>query len=350
DAARRALRAARRPLILAGLDLLPAPGGPPPDGLAAFARAWSAPVLTTYKAKGVLPETDPRSLGAFGLSPKVDALLLPFVREADVVVLAGYDPIEVRSPWREPFGPDATVIALSGQADDHGVHRMDHLFVGSVEAGLAALADGLEPGPRDGGDVARLGAALADAVAPPAAWGPGALFATLAAAVPPDARWAVDTGAHRILLSQQLRCAWPRQLLQSSGLCTMGYALPVALGAKLAEPSRPVVAVVGDGGLEMVLGELATARDLRLPVLVVVVDDRSLALIEKKQRAMGLPSRGVDSGGTDFARVAEALGGVGVRCDDGAALTRGVREGLARTDTFTVLHCPVPRRAYDRAS
>ena len=75
------------------------------------------------------------------------------------------------------------------------------------------------------------------------------------------------------------RCPAPRTLLQSSGLCTMGCALPLAIGYKLAKPGRPVIAFMGDAGLEMILGELATLRDLNLNVLVVVFVDQSLALI-----------------------------------------------------------------------
>ena len=125
-----------------------------------------------------------------------------------------------------------------------------------------------------------------------------AVVHTLRRAIPEDAVVTVDTGAHRIVLSQAWTCSTPRTLLQSAGLCTMGYALPTAIGRKLAEPGRPVVAVVGDGGIDMTLGELLTARDLGVPVVVVVIDDASLALIEMKQRAEGLPNAGVDSGRT----------------------------------------------------
>ena len=83
------------------------------------------------------------------------------------------------------------------------------------------------------------------------------MFAALRQALPDDAVVTVDSGAHRILLSQQWTCARPRTLLQSTAFCTMNCALPLGIGAKLAAGDRPVVAVVGDGGLEMGLGELA---------------------------------------------------------------------------------------------
>ena len=121
----------------------------------------------------------------------------------------------------------------------------------------------------------------------------------------------MDSGAHRILLSQMWECYEPRGLLQSTGLCTMGCAVPLAIGFQLASPERPVVAFTGDAGLEMVLGELATLRDLKLPIVIVVFVDESLALIELKQRRSELPNLGVDFGPTNFPKVAEALGGEG---------------------------------------
>ena len=89
----------------------------------------------------------------------------------------------------------------------------------------------------------------------------------------------------------------------------MGCAVPLAMGFRLTAPERSVVAFVGDAGLEMILGELTTLWDLKLPLVIVVFVDKLLALIELKQRKSGLPSLGVDFGATNFPAVAEALGG-----------------------------------------
>lgn len=102
------------------------------------------------------------------------------------------------------------------------------------------------------------------------AWGPHAIVDALNEAAGDDALVTVDSGAHRILLSQKWRARRPLSLLQSAGFCTMAAALPLAIGAKLAEPDRRVIAVVGDGGIEMGIGELATLRDLALPLTIVV--------------------------------------------------------------------------------
>jgi acetolactate synthase-1/2/3 large subunit len=188
---------------------------------------------------------------------------------------------------------------------------------------------------------------IAEAFAPPAAWGPGQAFATLREVLPAATVATADSGAHRILLSQMWRCPAPRTLLQSSALCTMGCAVPIAAGYKLARPQVPVVAFVGDAGLEMVLGELATLRDLGLAVIIVVLVDASLALIEMKQRNSQLANVGVDFGATDFAAVAAAFGGHGALIDDAGTLRREAADALARHDRFSLLAVRIPRRAYD---
>ena len=124
-----------RPLVLAGFEAARDGAGP---ALRALADA-GVPVLTTYKAKGVLDETHPFALGAAGLSPKADAILRDVVRGADLVLLPGYDPIEMRPGWLEPFGAEASVVDLTRHAADHGMHRVDRRLIGSPAALLASL-------------------------------------------------------------------------------------------------------------------------------------------------------------------------------------------------------------------
>ena len=126
----------------------------------------------------------------------------------------------------------------------------------------------------------------------------------------------------------------------------MGCALPLDMGYKLAEPERPVIAFTGDAGLEMVLGELATVRDLGLAVVVIVFVDETLALIELKQRALQRAELGVAFGGSDFPAIAQALGGAGVTAGNRADLATEVEAALDR-QTFTVIACPIAKRAYD---
>ncbi len=345
EAARQAFAAAKRPIMLAGLEVLAQAAE---AAVAGFARDHGIPVVTTYKAKGILPESEPLALGGAGLSPLADQHLLPLVGTADLILLAGYDPIEMRAGWRESWDPAAVpVIEFSAAPNHHGMHRTTHSFYGDIAAGLRALGNGAAPRETwSNGAPAQTRQALQAAFGADEDWGPAAVVDEVHRQLPDDAVATVDSGAHRILLSQVWTCPRPRSLLQSSGLCTMGCALPLAIGAKLAAPERPVVAFTGDAGLEMVLGELATLRDLALPLVVVVFIDASLALIELKQRGGGMANLAVDFGATDFPAVAEALGGCGVAVSDRAALAEAVKTGLA-ADRFTLIAAEVGRQAYD---
>ena len=342
DRARAMLASARRPLIVAGLDVLNEPGGP--EALRAFAEANAVPVITTYKAKGVLPEDHPLCLGGHGLSPRADAILLPLLAEADLILSAGYDPIEMRVGWRNPWDP-AKAIEFVHAPNTHDMHHCTLSWVTSVAGGLASLGragDGLWPCGRPGEVRAR----LIEAFRPQGDWGPDHAMAEMLAVLPEEAVATVDSGAHRILLSQHFFARRPRALLQSTGLCTMGCALPLALGHRIADPARPAVAFMGDGCAEMVLGELATLRDSGEPVVVVVFNDRSLALIELKQRREGLQNAGVDFGRTDFAGLARLFGGHGVTVSGPGEAGPALEEALAR-DRFSLIEVEIPRRAYD---
>jgi acetolactate synthase-1/2/3 large subunit len=345
DAARARIRAARRPVMIAGVGVLHHGAE---AAVADLCRAHAIPLLTTYKAKGVMEEADPLALGGHGLSPASDAILAPLLAEADLILLAGYDPVEMRPGWRGLWRPDQA-IELSHIAPRHGMHSASVAFVGDVGAGLRALFDGAAPAASWGdGAPGRVRAALKSRFAGPGGWGPHAAFAALQRALPGGAIVTADSGAHRILLSQMWQASAPRTLLQSSGFCTMGCAMGLAAGAKVAAPDRAVCAVMGDGGFDMVAGELATLRDLALAVIVVVMVDRSLALIEMKQAGMGLPPGGVALGCTDHAAVAQAFGGVGRSVADADALSREIAAALGR-DRFTLIAVQIDKEGYSAA-
>lgn len=345
EAAREAFSRAKRPLILVGVDVVNQQAS---AALTAFAERFNAPVLATYKAKGVLPESHALALGGAGLSPKADKTLLPFLAEADCIILAGYDPIEMRINWRDPFPENAPIIELSASLPTHQMHRADHLLLGDVAGNLARLSENAAPKPgMSAAVISSLKRALASTFAPEPEWGPGVVFETLRGLAPPGTIATADSGAHRILLSQMWPCEEPRGLLQSSGLCTMACSLPLAMGYQLARPERQVIAVMGDAGLEMGIGELATMRDLRLPVLVVVLQDERLALIDLKQRASGRPQSGVSFGATDFVAIAKAYEGIGVQVSNRAQLVDAARAAFARRDRFTLIAAKIAPDAYE---
>ena len=340
DQARAKFADAQRPVIMAGNDILNEPGGA--EAVAAFARKHQIPVLTTYKAKGVLPETDPLSLGGHGLSPRADKLVLPVFEQADCILSLGYDPIEMRTGWQNPWDP-AKVIEFAHAPNDHDMHHADLSWVCSVTGGLAAL-DGAPHSGWDGWQAIR--DAYWSAFQTSTDWGPDHAIAEMLAVAPPETTITIDSGAHRILLSQQWRAQHPRAVVQSTGLCTMGCALPLGMGLKHARPDQPVIAFMGDAGIEMVLGELGTLRDLGLPLVVVVFVDRSLALIELKQRRSGLQNAGVDFDRTDFAGLARLYGGNGVTVRSPGEAGPALQDALA-ADRFTLIEVEIPRRIYE---
>ena len=342
--ARDRLAAAERPIVLAGLDAVRDEAGP---ALRAFCEAHGAPLVTAYKGKGLVDERLDLCLGGAGLSPLADGTLLPLFKQADLIVLAGYDPIEMRTGWRGVWDPASQdVLDICHAPNTHGMHGATVEVLAPIGATLDAIREGVAPRATwPGGEPAAARAALAEAFAA-GDWGPDAVVAVAREICPEGTVATADSGAHRILLSQMWPCDGPRQLLQSSGLCTMGCALPLAIGAKRAAPDRPVVGFMGDAGFLMVAGELASAAALGAPVVFVVFVDASLALIELKQRQRQMPNAGVDFGRPDYAAIATAFGGQGVTVRDRAGMRAAMEAALA-ADTFTVIAAEIDRRAYD---
>jgi acetolactate synthase I/II/III large subunit len=345
ERARLWLGEAERPVMIVGLDALADDAG---EAIERFCETFSVPFLTTYKAKGIVSEEHALCLGAAGLSPRADALLQPFVRKADLILCVGYDPIEMRSGWREVWDPQQVhVIDIAAESNRHYMHQAGINFVADTGKALDMLGDGVTAQATwRGGEIEVLKGALAEAFPTGEAWGPAAVIDTCRRALPKDTVATCDTGAHRILLAQMWETYEPRSLLQSTGLCTMGCALPLALGAQLAEPERPVVAFTGDAGLLMVAGELSTAAELRSRVIVVVFVDASLALIELKQRQRQMTNAGVDFATHDFAAIARAFGGLGHTVTSRAELEEALADALT-AETFTVIAAVIDRGSYD---
>ncbi len=342
----RDLSRAERPLILAGFEAARADAGGP---VLRLAEAIEAPVLTTYKGKGLIPEDHPLSLGGAGLSPLADAVLLDLVRRSDLILMIGYDPIEMRLGWLDPVIEAQRIVEITAIAPDHGMHHAATRIAANTADVTAALATAVSPHESwPGGEPLRAKGQLETYFATPARWGPHAIIDMINEAAGTDGLVTVDSGAHRILLSQKWVAARPLSLLQSAGFCTMAAALPLAIGAKTADPARRVFAVMGDGGLEMGIGELATLRDLGHPVTIVVFQDRSLALIALKQASAGLAAAGVSLGETDFAMIAKGFGGYGVCIETAADLRRELLAASHRNQ-FTLISCRFDADAYENA-
>jgi acetolactate synthase-1/2/3 large subunit len=310
----------------------------------------------------VIDEHDALCLGSVGLSPVVDAENMKLVAAADLIVLIGFDPIELRDAWLDAWPQSAEVLSVDWGNAAHRIFPVGLQASGDVPGVLGQLA---RPAPRiasgagtanseikaGGWDVATLSAVKA-AVAhivrprnPHNAISPAALFAEVDRQCTPEWIMTVDVGSHRILANHVLRCRVPGQLMQSNGLGCMGYAVPAANAAQLVHPDRPVVALLGDGCMLMTLGELAVTAEHGLPLTVIVLNDASLSLIKLKQSKMGMQARATDFKSPRFDQLAQGFGARGVRVDSIAGLSAALAESVAAR-RFTVIDAVVDPAEY----
>lgn len=343
--ARNWLKEAKRPVMIIGLDAMNDNARP---NIQRFCETFSVPFITTYKAKGLIPETHSLCLGAAGLSPLADNHLLPFVQSADLVLCLGYDPIEMRVGWREVWDPAKTrVIDISAEPNHHYMHQAGLNFIAHTGAALDVISAGVTPqGTWENNQIEILKAALSKAFPTDEPWGPAAVIDECRKALPEQTLATADSGAHRILLSQMWACHEPRGLMQSSALCTMGCAVPLAMGAKIASPKRPVVSFSGDAGFLMVAGELATVAELGITPIFIVFVDASLALIELKQRQRQMDNLGVDFSTHDYAAIARAFGGEGYTVTSRKDLSAALHKAQT-AKTFSVIAAILEHGAYD---
>lgn len=339
---------ARQPVLVVGVEAATPELAPL---VARFARRYQMPVYTTYKAKGVMPERDPMVMGGIGLSPHFDRIAQAYLEQADLVLLLGFDPVELRSEWLGAW-PKLAVAEVGENVGRHPGFPAKKTLAVDLQSFLEAMLAGanpnrepsaaLEPWKNQQAEILERGRKLA-----PSGCGLNpAQVLDVVEEVKGDAIVTIDTGAMRIAANHILRMDAVNAVLQSNGLGTMGYALPAAIGAQLAEPDRRVLALVGDGGALMLLGELSVAQALALPVVVLVFVDRALALIELKQARMGHAPVGVHLQPPDFVEVAQAFGGVGERPTTLEALRGALASALARRDRLTIIEVAVDPAAY----
>lgn len=343
--AREWLSTAVRPVMIAGLDAVAEQAG---DSIRRFCENHNVPLITSYKAKGIVPENHELCLGGAGLSPLADTHLLPFIRSADLIICAGYDPIEMRTGWREIWDPQkVNVIDIAAAANTHYMHQATLNFVASTAQTLDVLSDGVTP--RDtwpDAEIGKLKVVLAKAFPRDTKWGPAAVIDECRKVLPETVLATADSGAHRILLSQMWQCFEPRGLIQSSGFCTMGCAVPMAIGQNLASRDRQIVSFSGDAGMLMVAGELSTAAELGGNPIFVVFVDSCLSLIELKQRQRQMANNGVEFDQHDFAAIGKAFGGQGHTVTARGELREALK-AAQESDVFTVIAAVIEPKAYD---
>ena len=304
------IRAARRPLVIAGLGCRAADA----KWLRAFAEALPTPVLTTYKAKGAIPDPHPLALGIF----TGGALEEPLVRRADLIIAFGLDTVElIPRPWAYT----APVLSLTRcpaaeprlQAPGGGAYFTPALEVvgepGSILEDLAGRLLGRARADWDVAEVDRIRRERHAALEVPVpGLAPHRVVQMTRELTAGGSIATVDAGAHMFPATAYWHALEPGELLISNGLATMGFALPAAIAAQLVHPHRRVICFTGDGGLMMVAAELETVARLGLPIVIVVFNDEALSLIAIKQEQKGLEGVSMRYAGPDLRALARAFG------------------------------------------
>jgi thiamine pyrophosphate-dependent acetolactate synthase large subunit-like protein len=274
----------------------------------ALAERLDAPVLTTVKGKGVVPESHPLSAGAsLRLAPAREALA-----GADAVVAVGTE-IAESDLWTRSLSFGGKLIRVDVEPEQLTKNARPTVAVrGDAAAAMTALAERSPAAARRHG--AERAAALRAEVAP-LVERDGADFAllhrVLRATLGPDAVVTGDSSRVSYYGTiHQLPLERPRRFLYPVGYATLGYSLPAAIGAKLAGAPQ-AIAIDGDGGFVFTATEIATAAQLRLCVPVVVFDDGGYGEIRAEMLARGVPPIGVDMEPVDFPALSRALGGAG---------------------------------------
>jgi len=330
----RVLRAARRPVILAGIAALRCAAGP---DLLRLAELAGLPVVVSPMAKGVFPEDHPYFAGVLDMAGH--RVVWDLLAGADLILAAGFDPVELISPWSVA----TPVMHLDTTPNTDQVYASAHELVGHVGAILGWIAAQWPGEPRwarwDEAKVAAHRARLRAAWLAGRAGGrlnPSEVVTIAREAAPADTIVTTDVGSHKIMAGQAWQAAGPRSVLMTNGLSAMGFGVPAAIAAKLTRPDRPVIALVGDGGFAMAATEMRIASALGVPVTVVVFADGSLNRIELRQTLMGYPPTATRMDGMDLVALAEAMDCDGVRVDSTAGLEKALAGFAARSRPLIV--------------
>ncbi len=329
DRAFERIQAARRPVILAGNGTIRKRAS---KQLRIFAERTGIAVISTFMAKGCVDVDSEHSLFTVGLQSK--DLVSCAIDASDLVICLGYDMVEYHPRLWNPRRDKRIVHIdfLPAEVDEH--YRVDVEVVGDLAHTLWMLNERVEREPISV-DTTQQKAVRRDMLAELAEH---AGDDTEGSIRPQKALWDVrqvlgprdillsDVGAHKMWIARHYHCHEPNTCLIPNGFCSMGFALPGAISAKLVHPDRRVLAICGDGGFLMNVQEMETALRLGTDVVVMIWEDHSYGLIEwKQQNEFG---RHVDLGfgNPDFVALARAFGWAGHRLDR----SRDLRDLLER--------------------
>lgn len=298
-----------------------------------LAERLGAIVATTTSGRGIVAEDHPRSLG-FALAGNDAAVLNALIDASDVVLAIGCKfshngsrGFRLRIPTAKLIHVDASENVLDANYPAHVAIRSD------ARACIAALLEALGSGYAEGfgaDEIAQWRQRCAEEkvrgpieprIHGTADGTPAAFFAALRAALPRESCLVTDSGRHQQLARRHFQVLCARGLIMPTNLQSMGFGIGAAMGAKLAEPSRPVVALIGDGGLAMSGLELLTAVREGIDLAVIVFVDGAFGAIRDQQIVNYGRTSGTDIMGPDCAALAEAVGAHHVRLQADAEAT-----------------------------
>ena len=353
ERAAKLIAKAKRPMLLTGGGIHLSEAW---DTLTRFAEAQSIPVAHTMSGKGGIACTHPLSAGLFG---RYSRIANDLIEASDCLIVVGCKLGEIATKRFALPPSHIPVIHLDIVAEEIGRCIPAEIALwGDARAGLEDFIDALS----DSGAAAR--AARADYVAEIAprmkAWEDDAaprlnsrdrpvhmarLCRELNKTLPADAILVADGGfaGHWTGLLYDTKVAG-RNFIPDRGFASIGYGLPGGIGASLAAPDRPVVAISGDGGFNMTLGELETARRTGCGLTVIVVNNAASGYVKALQHAMmGGRYQSADLQEMDYAAIARAMGCGGIRVEDPEDLSPALRQGMEERDRPTVIDVVVTR-------
>jgi acetolactate synthase-1/2/3 large subunit len=308
-AATELLAQARSPVIWAGGGVIRSSAR---HAVRALAELLDAPVATTYMGKGVIADSDPLAVGC-GCD---EAAFVELLTEADVVLCVGTE-LGAETTRQYALSFDGAVIHLDAEPARIGVTYESLGLVGDARATLGALVEELgrrtdvRPGSRRAAAVARVQAVrsrIAEGLAVQGRALELGLLSTLQDALGADAIGCFDMTILGYWAAPHLRIADRQQFLYPLGSGTLGYAWPAAIGASIAHPDRPVLAVVGDGGFQYAAAELGTAAQHGIDATLLIIDDGGYGILREYQRDAFGETTAVELPGKDLVAVAGAYG------------------------------------------
>ncbi len=328
------LQAAARPLILIGLGATPADA----PAVSALIQKLQCPFLVTPKIKGIVPEDHPLFVGvASGMA--IDRDIVETIKTADLILGIGFDPVECDKAW---FA-DVRVASLDSVSMAEGAyHPLEAIGdLTTLITELTAQISAPKPWPAELLEQRR----KAIQRQPREGESPLQLIEELRSIFPREGITTCDVGSHKLVMGQFWRSYEPGTFFMSNGLSGMGFGIPAAIAAQLVHPQRPVLAVVGDGGMLMMLHDLALIRQLALPIIIVVLSDSSLSLIRVSAERRGFPPYGVDFTAPDFAAIAQGFGIESKRVAKISGIRECMERALAKKIPF-LIDVPIDYREY----